>query len=71
MKASMTFVLVFAVVAAAFVLIAQSPSDQDLEQEQYCRMVWVHNHDARYGWPDFHHTYASECNANGTARGTR
>lgn len=43
------------------------PDNNAREQgERYCRMVWIHKQDARYGWPDYEHVYDSQCRADGT-----
>lgn len=56
------------VVLCAWAAVAWCLPDHSVEQEaaHYCRMVWVHQHDARYGWPDFRRVYMAQCRADGT-----
>lgn len=60
-------VVLLAVVGVALAMGAVWPDDgAKMEAERYCRMVWIHQHDARYGWPDYAHVYAAQCHADGT-----
>jgi hypothetical protein len=38
-----------------------APDELELEQRQYCQMVALHRADPTVGWPDFRHTYDTEC----------
>lgn len=31
------------------------------QQSEYCEMVNAHRHDPTIGWPDYRHTYQTEC----------
>lgn len=56
--------VVLAVVAIAALMLSVVPmaaSDEKLEQTQYCSMVAAHKRDPSIGWPDFRHTYTTEC----------
>lgn len=35
--------------------------DAVLERNQYCDMVRAHQHDPSTGWPDYRHSYSTEC----------
>lgn len=35
--------------------------DQERQQAEYCQMVAAHKHDRSVGWPDYRHSYKTEC----------
>jgi len=51
--------LALALVVLAAVALLPGPRNDD--QDEYCRMVAAHKQDPATGWPDFHHTYDTEC----------
>jgi len=52
-------------VAICLGIIANGPTDAEIDQAQYCRMVAMHKSDPIIGWPDFHNTYNTECPKEG------
>jgi len=60
--------LVLGAALLAGVAIGAVWPDRSLEAgaAEYCRMVWVHQRDAHYGWPDYAGVYATQCHADGT-----
>ena len=67
-------VLVLALVLLVlFVLGAMGVRDNTLELEQahYCRMVASFKQNPNVGWPDYAESFKTECNEDGTVKGTR
>lgn len=54
------------VIWAVAAMTIQRESGVEQDARQYCHMVHAHQQNPSTGWPDFHHDYAKQCNADGT-----
>lgn len=47
----------------AIAWLIREPSEKDLSEQEYCRMVEMYKQDPTTGWPDFNNNYNEVCNA--------
>lgn len=62
----MTLIALCAIALCWYMLSEVPDTSLQDEAKQYCSMVHAHKVDHSVGWPDFHHTYKKQCNADGT-----